>query len=39
MTPPAPQTQAVCAAAYTRINLVPSSGIQDSLAALSWGQR
>jgi hypothetical protein len=39
MTPPAPQTQAVCAAADTRINLVPSYGIQDSLAALSWGQR
>jgi len=39
MTPPAPQTQAVCAAAYTRINLVPSYGIQDTLAALSRGQR
>jgi hypothetical protein len=39
MTPPAPQTLAVCAAAGTRINLVPSYGIQDSLAALSWGQR
>ncbi len=39
MTPPAPQTQAVCAAADTRINLAPSYGIQDTLAALFWGQR